>query len=69
MVEQKRTNTPRKKINKSSAVNFFIKIKALIVIILTISALVLNDDEKQKSSDKIEALIYKMVGRDGFEPS
>lgn len=48
---------------------FFIKIKALIVIILTISALVLNDDEKQKSSDKIEALIYKMVGRDGFEPS
>jgi hypothetical protein len=28
--------------------NFFIKIKALIVIILTISALVLNDDEKQK---------------------
>ena len=24
---------------------------------------------KQKSSDKIEALIYKMVGRDGFEPS
>lgn len=50
-------------------VQFFIKIKALIVIILTISALVLNDDEKQKSSDKIEALIYKMVGRDGFEPS
>lgn len=28
--------------------NFFYKIKALIVIILTISALVLNDDEKQK---------------------
>ena len=49
--------------------NFFIKIKALIVSIITISALVLNDDEKQKSSDKIEALIYKMVGRDGFEPS
>ena len=49
--------------------NFFIKIKALIVSITTISALVLNDDEKQKSSDKIEALIYKMVGRDGFEPS
>ena len=29
---------------------FFIKIKALIVIILTISALVLNDDEKQKKA-------------------
>ena len=28
--------------------NFFIKIKALIVSITTISALVLNDDEKQK---------------------
>ena len=31
-------------------VQFFIKIKALIVIILTISALVLNDDEKQKKA-------------------
>jgi hypothetical protein len=28
--------------------NFFIKIKALIVSIITISALVLNDGEKQK---------------------
>jgi len=25
--------------------------------------------KNKKSSDKIEALIYKMVGRDGFEPS
>ena len=49
--------------------NFFYKNKSTNSKLITISALVLNDDEKQKSSDKIEALIYKMVGRDGFEPS
>ncbi|MGE9640891.1 hypothetical protein ACQP3J_27980 [Escherichia coli] len=51
MVEQKRTNTPRKKINKSSAVNFFIKIKNTRFIAIEVIKLCLKL--------KLEVKVYK----------